>query len=69
MKALKPIKGGEEIFNDYGPLPRSDLLRRYGYITNNYAIYDVVEISFDTAAAVMEKAGVSAKGLNSKVRF
>ncbi|KAF2638911.1 SET domain-containing protein RMS1 [Massarina eburnea CBS 473.64] len=47
MKALKPIQAGEEIFNDYGPLPRSDLLRRYGYITDNYAQYDVVEIPFD----------------------
>ena len=44
MKALKPIKAGEEIFNDYGPLPRSDLLRRYGYITDTYAQYDVAEI-------------------------
>jgi SET domain-containing protein 6 len=47
MKALKPIKAGEEIFNDYGPLPRSDLLRRYGYITDNYAHYDVVEIPIE----------------------
>ncbi|KIW03364.1 uncharacterized protein PV09_05572 [Verruconis gallopava] len=44
MKAIKPIASGEEIFNDYGPLPRSDLLRRYGYITDNYAQYDVTEI-------------------------
>ena len=44
MKALTSIKAGEEIFNDYGPLPRADLLRRYGYITQNYAQYDVVEI-------------------------
>jgi SET domain-containing protein 6 len=47
MKAVKPIYAGDEIFNDYGPLPRSDLLRRYGYITDNYAKYDVVEISSD----------------------
>jgi hypothetical protein len=46
MKALAPIAAGEEIFNDYGKLPRSDLLRRYGYITPNYAQYDAVEISF-----------------------
>jgi SET domain-containing protein 6 len=46
MKAIKPIGAAEEIFNDYGPLPRSDLLRRYGYITDNYAQYDVVEIPF-----------------------
>ncbi|KAF2747743.1 SET domain-containing protein [Sporormia fimetaria CBS 119925] len=44
MKAIKPIHADEEIFNDYGALPRSDLLRRYGYITDNYAQYDVVEI-------------------------
>lgn len=44
MKSIMPIPAGEEIFNDYGPLPRSDLLRRYGYITQNYAQYDVVEI-------------------------
>jgi SET domain-containing protein 6 len=47
MKALKSIPAGQEIFNDYGPLPRSDLLRRYGYITDNYAQYDVVEIPFE----------------------
>ena len=47
MKATKPIKAGEQIFNDYGPLPRSDLLRMYGYVTDNYAQYDVVEFSHD----------------------
>lgn len=44
MVALKPIKQGEEIFNDYGQLPRSDLLRRYGYITDNYKKWDAVEV-------------------------
>ena len=44
MKSTKPIAAGEEIFNDYGELPRGDLLRRYGYVTDNYAKYDVVEI-------------------------
>lgn len=47
MRSTKPIQAGEEIFNDYGPLPRSDLLRMYGYVTSNYAQYDVVEFSFD----------------------
>ena len=47
MKSIKPIKAGEEIFNDYGPLPRADVLRRYGYVTDNYAKYDVVEIPFE----------------------
>ncbi|KAI9746531.1 MAG: hypothetical protein M1818_000244 [Claussenomyces sp. TS43310] len=45
MRAIKHIKMGEEIFNDYGQLPSSDLLRRYGYITEKYAPYDVVEMS------------------------
>ena len=48
MVALKPIRRGEEIFNDYGPLPRSDLLRRYGYVTDNYKKYDVVELQSGT---------------------
>ncbi|GES62869.1 SET domain protein [Aspergillus terreus] len=47
MKAIKPIAKGEEIFNDYGEIPRADLLRRYGYVTDNYAPYDVVEVSLD----------------------
>ena len=47
MKTLRPIRKGEEILNDYGPLPRSDLLRRYGYITPKYAKYDVVELPRD----------------------
>ena len=45
MRTIKPIVKGEEIFNDYGQLPRSDLLRRYGYVTDNYAAYDVAELT------------------------
>ncbi|RFU35880.1 hypothetical protein B7463_g426, partial [Scytalidium lignicola] len=48
MVAIKPIQRGEEILNDYGQLPRSDLLRRYGYVTDRYAPYDVTEISTDS---------------------
>jgi SET domain-containing protein 6 len=44
MKTIAPVAAGAELLNDYGPLPRSDLLRRYGYCTPNYAQYDVVEI-------------------------
>lgn len=44
MRAIKPIKAGDELFNDYGEIPRADLLRRYGYITDNYTQYDVVEL-------------------------
>lgn len=45
MRAIKPIPQNEEIFNDYGEIPRADLLRRYGYVTENYAPYDVIELS------------------------
>ncbi|KAF2031437.1 SET domain-containing protein [Setomelanomma holmii] len=58
MKALKPIRHSEEIFNDYGPLPRSDLLRRYGYITDNYTQYDVVEIPMELVEDVANRAGI-----------
>jgi SET domain-containing protein 6 len=58
MRALKDIKAGEEIFNDYGALPRSDLLRRYGYVTDNYAVYDVVEIPAEVVEDVLGQEGV-----------
>ena len=45
MIAVKTITKGEEILNDYGPLPRSDLLRRYGYLSDDYKQWDVVEIN------------------------
>lgn len=48
MVAFKDIKRGQEIFNDYGQRPRSDLLRRYGYITDNAKQWDVVEVDRET---------------------
>ncbi|CZR58914.1 related to RMS1-regulatory protein [Phialocephala subalpina] len=48
MRAIRPITKGDEIFNDYGQLPRSDLLRRYGYVTDNYAPFDVAELSTES---------------------
>lgn len=32
MKAIKPIKKGDQIFNIYGELPNSEILRKYGYV-------------------------------------
>ncbi|KAE8353544.1 hypothetical protein BDV28DRAFT_105411 [Aspergillus coremiiformis] len=60
MKAIKSISAGVEIFNDYGEIPRADLLRRYGYVTDNYAPYDVVELSLDLVcqAAGLENADI-----------
>lgn len=54
MRTIKPISKGEEIFNDYGQLPRSDLLRRYGYVTDNYAPYDVAEMSTSSIMSALE---------------
>lgn len=53
MKSLTSIKKGEQVLNDYGPLPRLDLLRRYGYVTDRYASYDVVELSTEMVAGVI----------------
>ncbi|KAJ5826163.1 hypothetical protein N7474_003301 [Penicillium riverlandense] len=63
MKAIMPINQGEEIFNDYGDLPRADLLRRYGYVTDNYKVFDVVELSLKEIcqAAGLENADVESQ--------
>jgi SET domain-containing protein 6 len=44
MRAIRPILAATQIYNDYGPLPPADLLRRYGYLTPGYAPYTVVEL-------------------------
>ena len=67
MKATKDIKSGDEILNDYGPLPRSDLLRMYGYITDNYSAFDVVEISADLLENVTASSGINRSYLTQKV--
>ncbi|KAH7393112.1 hypothetical protein BKA64DRAFT_76771 [Cadophora sp. MPI-SDFR-AT-0126] len=53
MRSIKPISKGEEILNDYGQLPQSDLLRRYGYTTDNYAVYDVAELSTESILTLL----------------
>lgn len=55
MIALKGILKGEQIYNDFGQLPRSDLLRRYGYVTDRYKKWDVVEVDIDTVAECASK--------------
>jgi SET domain-containing protein 6 len=66
MKAIKPIQQGEEIFNDYGEIPRADLLRRYGYVTENYAQYDVVELSL---SSICQAAGLGNADPESQPRL
>jgi SET domain-containing protein 6 len=41
------LKPGDEILNYYGPLPSSELLRRYGYVTPQHSRYDVAEIPWE----------------------
>jgi N-lysine methyltransferase SETD6 len=69
MKATKAIKAGDEVFNDYGPLPRSDLLRMYGYITDNYSVFDVVEISAGLLESAAVTSGMNPSSLAEKVGF
>lgn len=53
VMSLRPIKAGEEILNYYGPHPNSELLRRYGYVTERHSRYDVVEIPWDVVESTM----------------
>lgn len=70
MKAIKAIKAGEELFNDYGPLPRADVLRRYGYVTDNYAKYDVVEVSLDLIKrTAMEELQLSDTEVEARIEY
>ena len=63
MKASRPIAAGEEVLIDYGAIPRADLLRRYGFASDDYAQYDVVELSLSN---VCQAAGLSSDDVESQ---
>ncbi|KAF2671219.1 SET domain-containing protein [Microthyrium microscopicum] len=68
MRAVKDIAAGEEVFNDYGALSRGELLRRYGYVTERYAQYDVVEIPVECfLASARTLCRVPEQGLREKL--
>lgn len=68
MTSLRPIRAGEEILNYYGPHPNSELLRRYGYVTEKHSRYDVVEIPWHTVeSAVAAQLNVSREALDVAV--
>jgi len=70
MKSIKAIKKGEQIYNDYGSLPRADVLRRYGYVTEEYAKYDVVELSTDLIAEVAKSLpALDDRALKSRLEY
>ncbi|KAK4195029.1 hypothetical protein QBC40DRAFT_289718 [Triangularia verruculosa] len=52
--SLRPIKKGEEILNFYGPLSSAELLRRYGYVTEKHARWDVVELPWGLVSSVLQ---------------
>jgi hypothetical protein len=58
MTSLRKITAGEEVLNYYGPLPNSDLLRRYGYVTAKHSLHDVAEVSWDLVAKVALQTGL-----------
>ncbi|KAF5021606.1 hypothetical protein F66182_6353 [Fusarium sp. NRRL 66182] len=57
--SLRPIKAGQEILNYYGPHPNSELLRRYGYVTERHSRYDVAEIPWDVVESALTSFGIS----------
>lgn len=64
VTALRTIRAGEEILNYYGPLPNSELLRRYGYVTPRHSRYDVVELPWEIVEACLtSELAVSAETL------
>ncbi|EMR71545.1 putative set domain protein [Eutypa lata UCREL1] len=54
VTSLRPISAGKEVLNYYGALGNGELLRRYGYVSNNHSRYDVVEISWDLVLPVLK---------------
>ncbi|KAI0141607.1 SET domain-containing protein [Xylariaceae sp. FL1272] len=54
VTSIRPISAGQEILNYYGPLGNSELLRRYGYVTEHHARYDVVEISWESVLSALK---------------
>nr|OQO15547.1 hypothetical protein B0A51_17414 [Rachicladosporium sp. CCFEE 5018] len=70
MRSIKPIAAGDEVLNDYGALPRADLLRRYGYTTDEYAKYDVVEVAEDLIFLPASKTlGLSTTALQERLDY
>lgn len=70
MRSIKPIAAGEQIYNDYGSLPRADVLRRYGYVTDEYAKYDVVELSDELISqTAKEQLGLTEEDLTARLAY
>jgi SET domain-containing protein 6 len=54
------LPAGSEVLNYYGPLPTSELLRRYGYVTPQHHRYDVAELPWSLVrTALIQQLSVS----------
>ncbi|KAK9468421.1 hypothetical protein V1512DRAFT_289910 [Lipomyces arxii] len=68
MRAIKPIKKGEQVYNTYGDLPNSDLLRRYGYVRFGKTKNDVVEIETKMVVESVQH-GLSETNLQKRIDY
>lgn len=57
MRSTKKIPKGTQIYNTYGELPNSDLLRRYGYVESGGTEFDVVEVPTSLIAKTIQDLG------------
>lgn len=57
MRSIKKIPKGTQVYNTYGELPNSDLLRRYGYVESGGTEFDVVEIPTSLIAKGIQDLG------------
>ncbi|KAA8917550.1 hypothetical protein TRICI_000296 [Trichomonascus ciferrii] len=57
MRSIKKIPKGAQVYNTYGELPNSDLLRRYGYVESGGTEFDVVEIPTNLIAKAVQDLG------------
>jgi hypothetical protein len=68
METTKIVNAGEEILNTYGPLDTPSALRRYGYITPQYATNDIVVIKATLLAEEAKKCyGIDQKHIDGWV--
>lgn len=54
MIAEKDIKKGEQIYNIYGELPNSEILRKYGYVELPSSKFEFAEITLDDVKSFFE---------------
>ncbi|KAI4653274.1 hypothetical protein J4E93_001036 [Alternaria ventricosa] len=67
MSLRSTLPAGSEVLNYYGPLPTSELLRRYGYVTPEHQRYDVVELPWSFVRAALIEQLTVAEEVVSKV--